>query len=254
MKFAICISGLARTYKKTYESFWIHVVNTLRERGSVDIFISTWDKQNISTPSIDLVQNTSTDIADIVSLYKPRVLEVESFDSIKNTFLLSRFTQRRCPIESLIKDGILFSIPGQYKIMKCNNLKRRIEIQEEFRYDLVLRTRFDFDITRINIDEIKLDKMNCLYDHCGTIGDYFYVAGSRHMDTICDLFNNYPYILNLQGTDMGPERNLKNHIISTGIATNIIKGYTYALVRENFRQEFYWDDSEGYVPRVHRYT
>ena len=230
MKFAICLSGLTRTYQKTFDKFWSNIIEPLRKYGEVDVFISTWSIQD-SHESI-------VNINEILNLYKPKSLEVENYSDLEKTFLLSNYTKKDCPIPQIVKNGVLLSIPGQYKILKCNLLKQSFEKINKFKYDFVIRTRFDLTIEELKVEDFIENKLNILYSFDNLIGDYFYISNSQIMDEVCGLFYNYENILNIEGTDMGPERNLFFHTKNKMIDFNILENYKYSLVREMINQDF----------------
>ena len=233
MRTAICLSGLARTYRKAHKAFIHNVVGPLCKHGNVDIFISIWDTMDLNL----LARNETApceavDINEMVDMYHPVALDVERFDPLLAAFQLHRFTVKECPVSRIVRNGILCAMPAQYKIMRCNDLKHVYEQLNGFRYDLVIRTRLDFTISPLRVDEIDATKLNCLYDQDGLIGDYFYASNSENIDKVTQLFNHYTVLLGIEGTDMGPERNLKNHVSRLGIETAIMRGYTFCLVKE----------------------
>jgi len=249
MNSAICISGLTRTYKKTFPSFFSNIAIPLRQYGPVDIFISIWDSCGLGALDDKLVDSQQS-VDDIIATYSPLAIEVESFKSIKHGFNLGRFTSRPCPVPAIIKEGILLSMPAQYKVLRCSRLKQDAEIMAGRKYDLVVRTRFDFVIdSPLRVQELDLNKINCLYNHDGLMGDYFYLSNSANMDSLCEVFSNYVYLLNINNSDMGPERNLRNHADQRGLSSCVMKRYNFALVRDTFRQEYHWNESsDGYRP------
>lgn len=249
MRFAICISGLARTYLRTYDSFMRNVVGPLKERGEVDIFISIWDTTDLSALSPRAAQENKVDVNEIIQLYKPISIDIEHFPSLRDSFRLDRLSSGGYYTRSVVKDGILTAAPAQYKVLRANDLKCVHEQMGGFTYDLVVRTRFDVEITELKVDEMDLTKVNCLYDHDGLVGDYFYIANSGVMDRLAKLYINYPHLLIIEGNDMGPERTLKHHMVRENIDTHILTGYNFALIRDTFRQEFCWEES-GYKPHT----
>jgi hypothetical protein len=246
MRSAICLSGLARTYKQTWATLMMNVVDPLRARGQVDIFISIWDSMDMAALSPGrLVREDMVDLTGLAQAYQPTTLEVERLASVMGAFQLARFTDKPCPVPEIVKGGVLLSVPAQYRVARCNDLKCIHERLHGFQYDLVVRTRLDFALSPLRIDELDLTKVNVLYDQDGLVGDYLYIANSPTMDRVASLCHHYVELLNLPNTDMGPERNLKNHLVAEGLNTSIMKGYSYALVREDSLQAFHWDDERG---------
>lgn len=244
MRSAICISGLARSYRKTVRAFCDNLWTPLAALGEVDVFVSIWDANGVCG------QQCPLDLDEIADLYSPAAMEVESYATVKPYLPLSRFTDRSCPVPSIVHDGVLMSVPTQYKVLQCNTLKRVVETVGGFRYDLVVRTRFDLEMAPLRTAELDKTRLGVLYHHDGLMGDYFYVAGSQEMDKVVEVINNYHYLLNLPDTDMGPERNLCNHVVQKGVSTYVLKNHPYAIVRPASRDQFLWDETgQDYRPQ-----
>lgn len=104
-KVAICLSGLVRTGIQAHPSFK-KFFSTL---GDYDIFYHTWDTDIVTYEKVK-------------ELYKPVSSLVElPLDPIKESSFGSML----------------------YSIMMANELKKKHEIENNFRYDLVIKTRFD---------------------------------------------------------------------------------------------------------------
>lgn len=244
---AICISGLARSYRKTVKAFCDNLWAPLAAQGEVDVFVSIWDSNGVCG------QQCPVDLDEIMDLYSPAALDVESYAALKPGMSLKRFTERECPVPSIMHDGVLMSVPTQYKVLRCNNLKRTAEMIGCFRYDLVVRTRFDLEMSPLRMAEVDATKVGVMYHHDELVGDYFYIAGSAQMDSLVDVFNNYPYLLNLPDTDMGPERNLCNHARQRELGVYVLKDHPYAIVRPASRDQFRWDaEGQDYRPQKMR--
>lgn len=105
-KVAICISGLPRTAIQSHSIFR----NFFQSLGEYDIFYHTWEEV------------TPAELNKIHSLYKPARYKVQpSIDRIANGSFGNML----------------------YSIMMANELKKSYEIDNDFRYDLVIKTRFD---------------------------------------------------------------------------------------------------------------
>jgi hypothetical protein len=104
-KVAICISGLFRTGIEAHPVFKKYFEDT-----GADIFYHTWDSPNL-------------DVGAINALYKPVRYRFDKPFSLANN--MGSF-------------GNML-----YGIMMANELKKQHEIENNFRYDLVIKTRFD---------------------------------------------------------------------------------------------------------------
>lgn len=128
---AICISGQARTYKqcllnqkKLFENLFINQPNI-----HIDYFFHTWDT------------NQWTEKGSDKQLL--HVLPYEKTD-IDVDFIRSNVNLIDYKIEHFDKDKINNHWgPSLYSMYYCNYLKRKKELKDCFRYDLVIKTRFD---------------------------------------------------------------------------------------------------------------
>jgi hypothetical protein len=108
-KTAICISGLVRTGVKAYPVF----ERFFSSLGDYDVFIHTW-----SMP--EQQRNTLQDLYAPVSYF-----EEDQKDTSSTKIKIGPFSNML------------------YSIMMANELKKRYELEHNFRYDLVIKTRFD---------------------------------------------------------------------------------------------------------------
>lgn len=108
-KVAICISGLMRTGLLAYPSF-----SNFFQHLDADVFYHTWDTENLDTIHVNQLYNPVKYRVD-----KPFIKPANTYD----------------PMGSF---GNML-----YGIMMANELKKQHEIENNFRYDLVIKTRFD---------------------------------------------------------------------------------------------------------------
>lgn len=109
-KVAICISGLTRTGIPAYPCF-----HQFFQHLNADVFFHTW-------------QDSPNKIDKIIQLYQPRDYIVQQpFDKDPHTR----------------SDGMGSWGNMLYSMMMANELKKSHEIDNNFRYDLVIKTRFD---------------------------------------------------------------------------------------------------------------
>jgi hypothetical protein len=166
-KVAICISGQLRTGILGHDVF-------RRFFGSLDnydIFYHTWTLE----PDVSL---------KLQSLYNPmKFIEEPSID-----------------VDEVGNFGSML-----YSIMMANELKKQHEIENNFRYDLVIKTRFDlifhehsrFPLTPILPRTIysaggNVGINNTDYEHHG-ISDLIFWGDSQSMDIACNTFRYYKY-------------------------------------------------------------
>lgn len=192
MKIAICISGLMRTFEETFPSFQKHF---LKMNGNVDIFIHTW--------------NTNT--INVEKLYHPVKMKIENdiVFPVHPLMHTKNIHNKRNPQNILSM---------YYKIDKCNQLKCEYEIENNFKYDCVVRFRSDilleenFTINENNLDRISIPKYA---DYFG-INDQIAYSNSENMNIYSSAFNNLnQYIDDVNMLD--PELFLKHHIMTEGL-------------------------------------
>ena len=131
-----------------------------------------------------------------------KVLAIQKWDNIKYQF--EKFRDL-CPMVTNI--NVIATI--FYKIYHCNELKKQYELENNFKYDLVIRTRGDqvFE-KKINLD-FPTDKIlinaypwgdedyvhhfieeNNRESEINCINDRFAVGNSENIDVLCDIYNH----------------------------------------------------------------
>lgn len=187
MRVALCISGQPRylddgykTIKKLFDKF-----------GTLDTFVHTWWDDSYKNKPIEFAPNLtygrycvweSDTIEKIQSLYQPKVLY---YESTKNFETFSDVTYGKSNPNSIHS--------GWYSVYKCNELKRKYEIDNNFIYDLVIRCRFDVDLFEFNLSEIDFDKVYV----CGELhrtnrqylpNDLFAISSSKNIDIYSSIY------------------------------------------------------------------
>lgn len=182
-KVAICISGLVRTGIQAhpiFERFFSSLEN-------YDVFIHTW-----SMPE--------TESYKVRELYSPiSYMEEEEISKKIFTGPTGEWKHDVGPFGNML-----------YSIMMANELKKRYEIENDFRYDLVIKTRFDliyeqhsrFPTTPILPRTIYSAGGNeginhTDYEHHG-ISDLIFWGDSPSMDLATNVWRYYKYTALLQ--------------------------------------------------------
>lgn len=167
-KVAICLSGLVRTGVQAHPAFQ-KFFSTL---DNYDVFYHTWKTDD----------KTSATVKD---LYKPvSYLEETPLDKTKESSFGSML----------------------YSIMMANELKKRHEIENNFRYDLVIKTRFDlvFDETSYFPTEPRWPRTiysiggnaglnHTDYENHG-ISDLIFWGDSQSMDLATNVYRYYKHV------------------------------------------------------------
>lgn len=186
---AICFSGQLRTWRKCVKS-WVNIFNYAGQMKEMDIFCHMWDFNTVpcsvqtSSQSVKVEQQ---EIDELVSILKPKRFIVES----ERAFAPRNSNQ---PISS---PAFLSQF---YGIMRSANLKRQYEIENNMKYDIVVRARYDayYESNKItnmyqNLKPHSVKTWGILWDKDvgkGRINDMFWVADSDTYDLIADYYTN----------------------------------------------------------------
>lgn len=212
MRIAICFSGALRQFKSCYSSFEKHILKA----GSydVDIFVSIWNTK---------IRHFKKQVADegsfseMKNLYSPVSVNIEDYDKNKRQLLyletkMDKFQRKaqkehRCRNKHR-KDKCRFcgsnnihnQIGQLYNIWKANQLKSEYEIKNNFKYDLVIRNRFDNLFFSSLTDSVAEQVSNGnvwvpygfddLPEYGGGINDQFAIGSSESMDFYSSMFPN----------------------------------------------------------------
>jgi hypothetical protein len=166
MKIALCFSGLIRpeTFQKSYEN----VFNSIIKTHNPDIFVHSWLDDGLEAKEL------------VLSTLKPKKFKIDEYSE-------------------KFREGYNFN--SMFKsIYESNELKKQYEIENDLKYDVVIRYRYDimienivdftcYDMTKLNIKIGYIDKLK-------VFNDIFAFSNSLNMDIFCDVYNNIDNILN----------------------------------------------------------
>jgi hypothetical protein len=240
-RIAFCISGQLRTWKKSSVT-WLKLAKSLEEKlnAKVDFFAHTWDFNTLPNNVSFKVLRTSpipesVDASEIQEYTKH--LNLVDFEINDYAFYEKRVEHLEQLSLASSHHGIQHeTIPltwssGQfYSLMRSAHLKKRYEMNNNFRYDMVFRIRNDLYFTDDAIDKflnlneyatwslgLHMPKHNFIYScHTGTstewpftrVGDIFFYADSVTFDRVCDFYRWLPQITafnNRKKGDVQPE-------------------------------------------------
>lgn len=158
MRAAICLSGLVRTYRETYQNFLDSLI-TANPDYQIDIFISTWPTEH-SNNSMERARRIAWNGADTPPFPEDHI-------DVKD------LRQKYDPVSLVIEKPIEFVVPWYvetpglhiqsimnmiYKIHAVDLLRRQHERLFNFKYDVIVRTRFDTLIpTQIKFNDLPKD-------------------------------------------------------------------------------------------------
>lgn len=207
IKTAICISGHLRTFETNFRS----VLNNLISQYDCDVFIHTWDILGLSyRPTDGNLAKLKTDNFEplVRELYKPKKMVIEKSRSFESLPLM-----RAKVIDHRDIPGILAMY---YKVEECNKLKKEYELENNFKYDLVIRFRGDLYLEQVFPVDSTTDLNHLyipLYGNFGGVCDQISFGNSEVMDKYSTIYSSIIGHLN-NGAVMHPERLLKFHVDS----------------------------------------
>jgi len=225
MRIAVCLSGLVRTYRETHENY-INAIVKPNSHHRIDTFISTWPHEysNVSTERLRRkawygdnakpFPENPIDFNDIQQRYQPTMILVEE----QRQFDVSWWPKGH----GLNAQGFTSML---YKIYSCDRLRMMHEKLDGFRYDAVVRARFDtlfpvaIEIDRLNLDVVTVPsmmqpKLNPDYDW---VNDKCAVANGSIMSLYSEWFLTFRKIVE-NGVPLQPETTLCQHLKHLGVS------------------------------------
>lgn len=187
MKIAVCISGQIRTGIKASE-------NIIRFIGSLypncDFFIHTWNVNSYTTLSCTNIKKkdifvSQSDLDKIKEIYKPIGMKVDDFYEIKDS-ISTHDTLRY----------LWYSFDQSIKLKKEN------EKNNNFKYDVVIKLRFDiiFPCDRTFATDYKVlsnvidnyiyieNSNNSVSENMGFLDDVYFFGNSNNMDIMAEYY------------------------------------------------------------------
>jgi len=221
MKIAICISGQARTWEKCYKR-WLEIFGP---QGDIDFYFHLWDYNTL--PSIVASHNGGIPITDELLSEEEKQLLLDTFKPKKHIFESRKnieYWNCELPIEKQFGPWCREQF---YSLYRVSLLKREFEIENDFRYDVVIRIRTDLwiiDTPKI-IDPLPntVYTAHCSWDHnfnCYRVGDIFYYADSHTFDQVSEFYKYLSFIQTDWITAVKcppPEIALYNYLANIGV-------------------------------------
>ena len=227
MRIAFCISGQLRTWKRSADT-WLKLANALEEKlgAKVDFFSHTWDFNTLPNNLCWRVMKASPvpepiDANEIQEYIKK--INLKDFEINDYAFYKKRVEHLMQLSSASSHNGIKSeSIPltwaaGQfYSLMRSSHQKKRYEMNNNFRYDMVFKIRNDLYFTDDMIEkflslneyvtwrpDLHIPKHNFIYScHTGPhaaypytrVGDIFFYADSVTFDRVSEFYRWLPQI------------------------------------------------------------
>ena len=194
MKIALCLSGQLRFLQEGYREM---ILPFILDGNDIDVFVHTWNidddqdgKSYINGGGFPMGNPVNKGIMlEIFDLYKPVKCLIQKQVPFQN----GKYPERTLPG---IKSHNLFSM--FYSVYKSNQLKKEYEKENNFKYDIVVRSRFDIKLDKkidFLIDTSKVYiPFNCFDTSNGYVDSISY-SNSKYMDIYADTFNNIDRIM-----------------------------------------------------------
>lgn len=240
-KIAICFSGQLRTWQKCKDT-WIHILEHNGSRDNIDVFCHFWDFNTVpnSVPNHSKVPEKIDlkEIDDVLALLNPKKFLIES----------NRSFPKFSPTQAITHDPFISQF---YGIMKCANLKRQYEIENNMMYRGVVRARYDALYTHNMTDSYKTISPHTMHGfhmgwnylvNRGRMGDIFWISDSDTYDIIADYYINMGYIdrkwfTSSDTTDFTPEFVFFHYLKKNSIHLQT-NHWDIKLMRENAELSF----------------
>lgn len=251
---AVCLSGQARTWRTAKDNILSYF--DLEDRGiQVDYFIHTWNinqyrrKKDVVWVNRADEEVLPTEKEDLVEAFNPVAIELEEYRS---------------------GDYVTLWAALLYSFMKSVWLKRKYEIENDFRYDLVIRSRLDINFPQEGVCNLNFP-LNKLYAHpiqhltgystmpiiprfpsefnYPCFDDVFFYSNSPTMDIISNCYRWYTGIVKTNGHLQtkkeyiqdsaywyGPGTILYRYLVEHGIHPQGYRAILYYVVRKEVEE------------------
>lgn len=213
MKIALCISGQPRNLLRNVPNL---INNLIKPNNITDIFIHTWYDKSLDNTHFDSAQPQldsrigvylpDSDLYLIEHLNPKKILceKPKTFDELNHLKNLPTAIQKRLA-------------SNFYSVWMCNELKKNFELENNFKYDIVIKTRVDleyFGFVELNkiVSEIKENSIYTprIYQEMrqndsypinsggsySSLSDTFAFGTSVTVDGFCSVYPNFEKIYN----------------------------------------------------------
>ena len=213
MKIALCLSGQPRFLEEGYSQLYNHLLS----RYSIDCFVHTWWSCNMSGVNMTTLPMTNPQGRSYI--FKPNTIEYikEKYNPVSFFYEPQKHFDR---IDRVQPNDTTSVQSMFYSIKMSNQLKTEYEKANNFKYDMVIRSRTDIIIETLLLD--KLTEKNCVYTH--SVGqnidfpnDQLAVSDSISSDYYSCLYDNLISYRNEGFTLFVGERLLKYHMTKSNI-------------------------------------
>lgn len=245
MKVALCFSGGIRNFKDNYESIKKCFLDTLNP----DVFIHGWYfKIKELKNQHKMYRGKETDVDLVNHLLKPKKIKLEVYDQFKEDELSEKyrvkFVQEKYQDNTRLSELYPNTVGMFYSINQSNLLRESYEKKNNFKYDIVIRIRPDFEFyTPITLETLKLiEKGKILfpldnYAFITQMCDKFAIGTSEDMTLYSSLINKMIQYIDKYPKEFwdGPSI-LKKHLEENKIIINwLFIDYDYHVRKKSQR-------------------
>lgn len=182
MKVAICLSGLTRCLHYSWPIIYFNLLKNFK--NSFDVFIHTWDIDHGGMRDYFTMNSVP---------YEDKKKYIEENISPKKYLIESQF-------DFIKSRTIRLSTCMCYSLYTSNQLKKEYELENNFKYDLVIRSRMDVIYDSPMLDYEIYDSLNNdiiyvgywapekYFPHKGVYPDTFAFASSKNMDFYSSIY------------------------------------------------------------------
>jgi hypothetical protein len=213
MRIALCFSGQPRFINLTKYNILENLINYY----NADVFYHAWTSTiKDGSPNV-----TKEWIEEHCSVFKAKLHEIEDYNF-----------DLHCP--DVMKEKMLdktenwygfrgpSTICQYYSILRCNELKKKYEKENNFVYDVVFRVRFDVEYPKpvVTLEELTKIDLNNVWMHnedsSNRVNPGIFFANSKIMDCISQLHTKFTEYF-IAGHIVFDECILDIHLITQGI-------------------------------------
>lgn len=229
LKLAICISGTTKYHENSLKSIekyfssynpkiFIHTYNIDPNRLIED----SWSKNK----QYEYLSNLKLSTYQITELYKPEYQAIEDYDKVTMDLLPHFLEITSTESLNLYSMGSnIGPISMHYSIRAANALKSYYETENNMKFDVVVRMRYDSDIKVMEpLSQYDLSRINIpIYrDWMGGINDQFAFGPSELMDKYSNLFPTFGYHTRMCGI-YHPETIFRTYLQDIKIESEIVR-------------------------------
>lgn len=206
MKIALCFSGMLRNFEVTYPSIKKYLLDT----HSPDVFFAGYPNKK----GLEYCKDK------FIELYNPKKMFIQEYsDDLRKNICNN---EEKYLIRTREETKINNFLSQIYNIKICDNLRQQYENENNFQYDVVIRTRLDvFYFKKFEEEELNLAKSGNIliptewdFKEVNPVGvsDSFAMSNSINMTKYASLYDNFDNYFQ-QGVQMHPETMFGFHVL-----------------------------------------